>query len=98
MPPISGAGRPQPVNRLVELLGGDVVHVPKRPGEPDVTWADIGKLQRELGWAPRVSFEEGVAKIVAEIDYWREAPLWTPESIAQATDTWFRMLSTGPRG
>src|SRR5947208_11416478 len=29
-----GAGNPQTVNRLVELLGGDVVHVPKRPGEP----------------------------------------------------------------
>jgi UDP-glucose 4-epimerase len=93
-----GSGNPQSVNRLVELLGGERVTIPKRPGEPDVTWADIGKLQRELGWAPKVSFEEGVAKIVAEIDYWREAPLWTPESIAQATDTWFRMLSTGRRG
>ncbi len=93
-----GSGNPQSVNRLVELLGGERVTIPKRPGEPDVTWADIGKLQRELGWSPKVSFEEGVAKIVAEIDYWREAPLWTPESIAQATDTWFRMLSTGPRG
>jgi len=93
-----GTGNPQSVNRLVELLGGERIQIPKRPGEPDATWADISKLQRELGWAPKVSFEEGVAKIVAEIDYWREAPLWTPESIAQATDTWFKMLSTGARG
>jgi UDP-glucose 4-epimerase len=93
-----GSGNPQSVNRLIELLGGERVTIPKRPGEPDVTWADIGKLRQELGWAPKVPFEEGVAKIVAEIDYWREAPLWTPESIAQATDTWFRMLSTGARG
>ncbi len=42
----SGAGDPQTVNRLVELIGGDVVHLPKRPGEPDCTWADIGKIQR----------------------------------------------------
>jgi UDP-glucose 4-epimerase len=93
-----GAGNPQSVNRLVELLGGERVTLPRRPGEPDVTWADISKIQRQLGWRPRVSFEEGVAKIVAEIDYWREAPLWTPESIAKATDTWFRMLSVEPRG
>lgn len=93
-----GSGNPQSVNRLVELLGGERVTLPKRPGEPDVTWADIGKIQRELGWRPKVSFEEGVARIVAEIDYWREAPLWTPESIAQATQTWFRMLSAGERG
>ncbi len=36
-----GAGNPQPVNRLVELLGGEVTYIPKRPGEPDCTWADI---------------------------------------------------------
>ncbi len=38
-----GAGNPQSVNRLVELLGGEVVYVPKRPGEPDCTWADIAQ-------------------------------------------------------
>ena len=31
-----GAGNPQSVNRLVELLGGEVVYIPKRPGEPEV--------------------------------------------------------------
>ena len=57
-----GAGDPQPVNRLVELLGGEVVYVPKRPGEPDVTWADITKIRTELGWEPRVSFEDGLRR------------------------------------
>ena len=88
-----GAGNPQPVNRLVELLGGEVVYVPKRPGEPDCTWADITKIQAELGWAPQVSFEDGVAEMVKRIDYWREAPVWDPASIERATKTWFTMLS-----
>jgi UDP-glucose 4-epimerase len=87
-----GAGNPQSVNRLVELMQGAVVHIPKRPGEPDCTWADIGKITRDLGWKPRVSFEEGVHRILAEIDYWREAPLWEPASIAAATKTWFQYL------
>src|SRR5437016_11659213 len=51
-----GAGNPQSVNRLIELLGGEVVYVPKRPGEPDCTWADIAKITRELGWKQKVSF------------------------------------------
>jgi len=87
-----GAGKPQSVNRLVELLGGEKIYIPKRPGEPDCTFADIGKITAELGWEPKVSFEEGVGRILAAIDYWREAPLWDPTSIAKATETWFRFL------
>jgi UDP-glucose 4-epimerase len=92
-----GAGNPQSVNRLVELLGGDVVHIPKRPGEPDCTWADISKIRRELNWGPTVSFEEGVSRILANIEYWREAPLWDPASIAKATEGWFNALASGGR-
>jgi UDP-glucose 4-epimerase len=87
------AGQPQSINRLVELLGGEAVHIPKRPGEPDCTWADISNIKRELSWAPTVSFEEGVKRVVADIDYWREAPLWDPDSIAQATKAWFAAFS-----
>lgn len=91
-----GAGKPQSVNRLVELLGGEVTYIPKRPGEPDCTWADITRITTELGWKPQVSFEEGVANIVANIDYWRNAPLWDPDSIAKATRTWFEFMT--PQG
>jgi UDP-glucose 4-epimerase len=92
-----GAGNPQSVNRLVELLGGPRVTIPKRPGEPDCTWADIGRITHDLAWRPAVSFEEGVAKVVADIDYWRDAPLWDADSIAQATESWFRFLTPTAR-
>jgi UDP-glucose 4-epimerase len=90
-----GAGNPQPVNRLVELLGPEhgVVHLPKRPGEPDCTWADITKIRSELGWVPEVAFEQGVAEMLSRIEYWREAPVWDPASIERATRTWFTMLA-----
>lgn len=87
-----GAGNPQSVNRLVELLGGEKTYIPKRPGEPECTFADIARISAELGWKPKISFEEGVAKIVANIDYWKNAPLWDPQSIAKATRTWFQHL------
>jgi UDP-glucose 4-epimerase len=88
-----GSGNPQTVNRLVELMGGNVVHVPKRPGEPDCTWADIGKIQRVLGWKPEVSFPQGVVAMLGQIEEWRAAPLWTPEKIEAATRTWFEHLA-----
>jgi UDP-glucose 4-epimerase len=61
-------------------------------GEPDCTWADITRISTELGWKPKVSFEEGVRRVLNDIDYWRDAPLWTPDSIAEATKTWFTCL------
>jgi len=89
-----GAGSPQSVNRLVELLGGgQVVHLPKRPGEPDCTWADITKIKTHLGWSPTISFEQGVAIMLQHIDYWRNAPLWDVASIQNATEAWYDSLS-----
>jgi UDP-glucose 4-epimerase len=87
-----GAGNPQSVNRLAELLGSPRVYISKRPGEPDCTWANISRIQGELGWKPRVSFEQGVKTMLENIDYWREAPVWDPASIAAATKSWFAFL------
>jgi len=88
-----GAGKPQSVNRLVELLGGEKIYIPRRPGEPDCTWADITRITQELDWHPEVSFEEGVSKIVENINYWKNAPLWDPDSIENATKTWFKFMT-----
>jgi len=90
-----GSGGTYSVNRLVELLGAkDVVHIPKRPGEPDCTWADTTKIERELNWRARVPFDQGVATMLQDIEQWREAPVWTPEKIAEQTKTWFKLLAT----
>lgn len=88
-----GAGNPQTVNKLVELLEGDVVFLPKRPGEPDSTHADISKITSQLNWKPEITFEEGVGRMLKVLDYWQEAPLWDEKSIEEATKTWFKVLS-----
>lgn len=88
-----GSGNPQSVNRLVSLLKGEKIYIPRRPGEPECTWADITKISNELGWRPGVSFEEGIKKVRENIDYWRDAPVWTPEKIAEATKDWFQYLA-----
>jgi UDP-glucose 4-epimerase len=89
-----GSGNTYSVNRLVEILGrGDTIHIPKRPGEPDCTQADITKIKRLLDWQPRVSLEEGVKILLENIHYWKKAPVWTPETIAAATKDWFDYLA-----
>jgi len=92
-----GSGGTYSIRRLVELLGGEVVHVPKRPGEPDCTFADVRKAERLLDWRAVVSFEEGVAKILAHIDDFADAPVWDAESIAHATEGWFHHLGRASR-
>jgi len=84
------------INELTTLLGGPVDYVPKRPGEPDCTFGDIGKIHQLLGWRPRVSFGEGVEIMVENIEQWREAPVWDKESISEATQDWFKFLGNNP--
>jgi UDP-glucose 4-epimerase len=90
-----GSGNTYSVNHLVQLLGdgGEVVRIPKRPGEPDCTFADISRIKDQLGWFPIVGLEEGVGVLLENIDNWRTAPLWDEASIGEATRGWFKYLS-----
>ncbi|HIK00685.1 TPA: SDR family oxidoreductase [archaeon] len=86
-------GEGHSVNEIIELLGGgEVVHLPKRPGEPDKTLSDSSKIKRMLGWAPKVKFEDGVKIMLANINYWKNAPVWDENSISKATAEWFQYL------
>ena len=67
-------------------------YIPKRPGEPDCTYADISKIKKMLGWTPKVTFEDGVKIMLENIEQWREAPVWDENSIKDATKDWFECL------
>ncbi|EMI72075.1 SDR family oxidoreductase [Leptospira noguchii] len=87
-----GSGATISVNRIVELLKGEVTYIPKRPGEPDSTFADITKIKKDLKWSPKISIETGIGELLKNINYWREAPVWTPDKIEKATSDWFKYL------
>jgi len=88
-----GSNNTYSINRLVELLGGDITYIPERPGEPDCTWADISKANQLLNWKPKVSLEAGVEILLNNMEYWTDAPVWDKKSIAKATEKWFEYLS-----
>ena len=89
-----GSGSPKKILDLIKLLGTNkVVKLPKRPGEPDCTWADTKKIKRQINWKPNISFKNGVNEMLLSIDKWKNAPLWNKKNIKKATKTWFKYLS-----
>jgi UDP-glucose 4-epimerase len=87
-----GSGNTYSINYLTSLLRGEKVFIPKRPGEPDCTFADISKIKKDLGWEPKIGLEDGVKKMLDNIHYWKEAPLWNKKNIEMATKSWFKYL------
>jgi len=88
-----GSGKETTVNTIANIIKGKKVFIPKRPGEPDRSSADISKIRKELKWQPKISIEDGVAMLLQNIDDWSKAPVWTPDSISKATKEWFKLLS-----
>ena len=87
-----GSGKEIKVNKIAKLIGGRKVHIPKRPGEPNRSLADISKIKKDLDWQPKIKIEEGVKNLLSKIHYWKDAPIWTPKSIKKETKIWFKLL------
>ena len=88
-----GSGTHVSVNNIVKFLGGDTVHIPKRPGEPEITFANVLKIKKILKWKAKIKIIDGIKMLLKEINYWKKAPLWTPKKINKATNVWFKYLS-----
>lgn len=57
-----GAGKNCSINKLAEIIGGEVEHIAPRL-EPHDTLADNSLAKKLLDWEPRVSFEEGMDEL-----------------------------------
>ncbi len=87
-----GGGKEISVNKIANLIGGKKTYIPKRPGEPDRSLANISKIKRELSWKPKIKINEGVKELLKNINYWSDAPVWTPKKISKVTKSWFKLL------
>jgi len=63
-----GGNHPAKLSELIEIIekvvGKKAIidRKPMQPGDVDRTWADLTRSQKELGYAPTTSLEEGIAK------------------------------------
>ena len=88
-----GSGKPISINNLVKIMNPNKIkYLPKRPGEPNMTFASIKKAKKILGWKPRVSFERGLSVMLDDLKSWKKAPLWTTSKIKIATKEWFKFV------
>lgn len=88
-----GCGNPISILDLAKLLKPkSIKFLPKRPGEPEMTYASIHKAKKILKWKPKVSFKKGLNIMLQDIVSWKKAPLWTPEKIKFATKDWFKYI------
>jgi UDP-glucuronate 4-epimerase len=66
-----GGSRTTTLARLVDLIAAAlgvparVVHEPDQPGDVPITYADVTRAGRDLGYAPKVAIEDGVPRFVA---------------------------------
>lgn len=86
------SGKETSVNKIAKIIGGEIINIPKRPGEPDRSLGSIKKLQKQLKWSPNISIDKGVRMMLDIIENWKDAPVWTPKKIKFATKIWFKYL------
>ena len=89
-----GSGKTYSINSIIKLLGqNEIVYIPKRPGEPDCTFADISKILKKTKWKPKTTLKDGIKKLVNSISEFENAPVWDVLSIENETKDWFKYLS-----
>ena len=87
-----GYGKEVSINKIANLISNKKVHIPKRPGEPDRSLANINLAKRKLNWKPKITIENGVKNLLENISQFENAPVWTPNKIKKETKLWFKYL------
>ena len=87
-----GTGKPTSVIEIAKILSKKIGFIPKRPGEPDITHANINKIKKHTSWRPRITMDIGIKDMIKNINNWKNAPTWNTAKIAFATKKWFEYL------
>ena len=88
-----GYGSAKKVKVLADLISRNQTNIPWRLGEPKITEANIDKIKKAISWKPKITFNKGINKVLANIDYWRNAPLWTKNKIKKTMKNWNKFIS-----
>ena len=59
-----GSGKKTSINAIAKIFGGTKKFIPKRPGEPKNSLADISKIKKKINWKPKISIEKGIKNLL----------------------------------
>src|SRR4051812_20069465 len=59
-----GSGTSLSVKELADLISPDQVHIEARKGDSMATLADISRIRAQLGWSPKITFEQGLKELL----------------------------------
>ena len=59
-----GSGKKTSINDIAKIFGGKKKFIPKRPGEPKNSLADISKIKKKINWKPKISIEQGIENLL----------------------------------
>lgn len=68
---LGGGNNPYTLHQMIELMEKEcgmkakLKHEEAFKADMDVTWADISKAKKLLGWEPKISFAEGIKRLMA---------------------------------
>ncbi len=60
----AGSDKAYSINFLADLIGGEKIYGPERPGDIRHTQADVSLAKELLGWEPKMDFVEGVKQTI----------------------------------
>ena len=58
-----GSGKETSINKIADIIGGKKIFIPKRPGDPNRSCANISKIKKDIKWKPRISIIEGIDRL-----------------------------------
>ncbi|EMH80509.1 UDP-glucose 4-epimerase [alpha proteobacterium HIMB114] len=88
-----GSGKETTVDFIANFISkNNKIYLPKRPGEPDRSRANIIKAYKLLNWKPTIKIANGIQMLLDNINYWKNAPVWNKTKISKATKVWFKFL------
>lgn len=62
-----GSGTNLSIKELAQMISPNLIHEARRPGDAEITLADISHVKAKLGWEPTIPFKVGIDEMMKSV-------------------------------